>query len=103
MSDEREEFFYIFLSSMYLPNELALGRSDVMPLLKTFLKGQNVGKYPLNTRRGQFIIQEFWPSIWSLTATTTCLLVLTLAHETGGELASCLHFISTMKLLLISY
>lgn len=88
---------------MYLPNGLALGRSDVVPLLKTFLKGRNVGKYPLNTPRGQFITEEFWPPIWSLTTTTTCLLVLALAHETGGELAGCLHFISTMKFLLISY
>lgn len=43
-------FLFFFFSCMYLPNGLGLGRSDVMPLLKTFLKDQKVGKYPLNTQ-----------------------------------------------------
>lgn len=72
-----------------------------MPLLKTFLKDQKVGKYPLNTPRGQFITWNFWSRIWSLTATTTCRLVLALAHENGGELAGHLYFISTMKCFLL--
>lgn len=71
--------------------------------LKTFLKGPKLGKYPLNTPRGQFITWEFWSLIWSLTATTTCFLMPALARETGGELAGHLHFTSTMKLSLVSY
>lgn len=74
-----------------------------MPLLKTYLKDQKVGKYNLDAPTGQFITQEFWSPIWSLTATTTCLLVLAQAHETRGKLAGHLYFISTTKLLLVSY
>lgn len=74
-----------------------------MPLLKTYLKGQIVGKYNLNAPRRQFITWEFWSPIWNLTATTTCLLVLAQAHEAGGKLAGHLYFISTTKFLLVSY